>query len=76
MEKLSYMSISLHEKSHKNRLAGNMLYLYVEGIPKPLSRLEHTGASGEPEKKVLTAVELPKLGDGEVKGIDVVVDGE
>lgn len=27
-------------------------------------------------KKVLTAAELPKLGDGEVKGIDVVVDGE
>lgn len=26
-------------------------------------------------QRVLTAAELPKLGDGEVKGIDVVVDG-
>lgn len=35
------------------------------------------GARGEPEKrKVLTAAELPKLGGGEVKGIDVVADGE
>lgn len=35
------------------------------------------GARGEPEnKKVLTATELPRLGDGEVKGIDVVVDME
>lgn len=33
------------------------------------------GARGETEKKVLTASELPKLGDGEVKGIDVGVDG-
>ena len=35
------------------------------------------GARGEPDrKKVLTAAELPKLGGGESKGIDVVVDGE
>lgn len=35
------------------------------------------GARGEPEKKkVLTAAELPRLGDEEVKGIDVVGDGE
>lgn len=27
-------------------------------------------------KKVLTAAELPKLGDGDAKGIDVVADGE
>lgn len=34
------------------------------------------GARGEPEsKKVLTAAELPKLGGGEVEGIDVGVDG-
>lgn len=35
------------------------------------------GARGEPDKRtVLTAMELPKLGDGEAKEIDVVVDGE
>lgn len=35
------------------------------------------GARGEPEKrKVLTVAELPRLGDGEIKGIDVVGDGE
>lgn len=35
------------------------------------------GARGELEsKKVLTAAELPRLGDGEVKGIDVVGDVE
>ena len=31
---------------------------------------------GKEGKRVLTAAELPKLGGGEVKGIDVVADGE
>ena len=35
------------------------------------------GARGEPEsRKVLTASEPPKLDDGGIKGIDVVVDWE
>lgn len=35
------------------------------------------GARGEPDqKKVLTAAELPRLGDGEAEGIDVVGDRE
>lgn len=36
-----------------------------------------SGARGESDrKKVLTAAELPKLGGGEIKEVDVVVDGE
>lgn len=36
-----------------------------------------SGARGDLDKrKVLTAAELPKLGGSEVKGIDIVGDGE
>ncbi len=52
------------------------------GVSPMAKRVRHhvrnmPGARGAPDKReVLTAAELPKLGDGEVKGIDVVGDGE
>lgn len=42
-------------------------YGYTETAPVPVQN---------PNQRVLTAAELPKLGGGEVKGIDVVGDGE
>lgn len=72
------MGISLHEKSHKKRMVTDRQNpVVVLGV---LNRHYAWNMSGVREdkggKRVLTAAELPKLGDGEAKGIDVVGDGE
>lgn len=64
MEKLSSMSISLHEKSHKKRLAtGRQNPVGVSGVLNRHYAWNMPGVREDKSKqRVLTAAELPKLG--------------
>jgi len=65
------MSISLHEKSHKERAPHQ--WQSVSDIMAGTCQGQEGGAD---KRTVLTAMGLPKLGGSEVKGIDVVEYGE